>query len=203
MSDTEPTAPTLVKEIRLRDGVAIVVGGIIGSGIFLVPKDVSAQLTSFGGVMLVWIVGGALSLFGALALAELGAALSHTGGLYVYLKEAYGRPVGFLYGWGQLVAISSGTVATLAVAFGLYLSRLIPLTQGEQKAVGVASILVLTWVNCIGLREGKLVQNIFTVAKVAGLGLVIVLLLARGRPLEMWSASFWPQESLAPAWIPF
>jgi APA family basic amino acid/polyamine antiporter len=192
-----------VKEIRLRDGVAIVVGGIIGSGIFLVPKDVSEQLTSFGAVMLVWIAGGLLSLFGALALAELGAALPHTGGLYVYLREAYGRPVGFLYGWGQLVAISSGTVATLAVAFGLYLSRLIPLGAWEQKAVGVTSILVLTWVNCIGLREGKLVQNVFTVAKVAGLGLVIVLLLARGRPLEMWSADFWPQGELLPSLVPF
>ena len=203
MGDTGPAAPALVREIRLRDGVAIVVGGIIGSGIFLVPKDVSQQLSSFGGVMLVWIAGGLLSLFGALALAELGAALPHTGGLYVYLKEAYGRPVGFLYGWGQLVAISSGTVATLAVAFGLYLSRLMPLTEGEQKAVGVASILVLTWVNCLGLREGKLVQNVFTVAKVAGLGLVIVLLLARGRPLEMWSASFWPEGGFSPDWIPF
>jgi APA family basic amino acid/polyamine antiporter len=195
--------PTLVKEIHLRDGVAIVVGGIIGSGIFLVPKDVSQQLTSFGGVLLVWVAGGALSLFGALALAELGAALPHTGGLYVYLKEAYGRPVGFLYGWGQLVAISSGTVATLAVAFGLYLSRLIPLSAGEQKMVGVASVLVLTWVNCLGLREGKLVQNIFTVAKVAGLGLVIVLLLARGRPLEMWTTTFWPEGGFAPDWVPF
>ncbi|MGH9779671.1 MAG: APC family permease, partial [Candidatus Acidiferrales bacterium] len=200
---THSDTPTLAREIRLRDGVAIVVGGIIGSGIFLVPKDVSQQLTSFGGVMLVWIAGGALSLFGALALAELGTALPQTGGLYVYLKEAYGRPVGFLYGWGQLVAISSGTVATLAVAFGLYLSRLIPLTQTEQKAVGVASILVLTWVNCIGLREGKLVQNVFTVAKVAGLSLVIVLLLARGRPLEMWSQNFWPEGGFAPDWVPF
>jgi len=203
MTGTEGTKPTLVKELHLRDGVAIVVGGIIGSGIFLVPKDVSGQLTSFSGVMLVWIAGGALSLFGALALAELGAALPHTGGLYVYLKEAYGRPVGFLYGWGQLVAISSGTVATLAVAFGLYVSRLIPLGAWEQKIVGVASILVLTWVNCIGLREGKLVQNVFTVAKVAGLGLVIVLLLVRGRPLEMWSQSFWPEGGFAPDWVPF
>src|SRR3970282_612142 len=126
MTGTEGTKPTLVKELHLRDGVAIVVGGIIGSGIFLVPKDVSGQLTSFSGVMLVWIAGGALSLFGALALAELGAALPHTGGLYVYLKEAYGRPVGFLYGWGQLVAISSGTVAPLAVAFGFSPSRVIP-----------------------------------------------------------------------------
>ncbi len=87
-------APTLAREIRLRDGVAIVVGGIIGSGVFLVPKDVSQQLDSFAGVMLVWIAGGALSLFGALALAELGAALPHTGGLYVYLSEAYGRQEG-------------------------------------------------------------------------------------------------------------
>lgn len=207
---TNSETPALAREIRLRDGVAIVVGGIIGSGIFLVPKDVSEQLTSFGGVLLVWIAGGLLSLFGALALAELGAALPHTGGLYVYLKEAYGRPVGFLYGWGQLVAISSGTVATLAVAFALYLSRLIPLGPWEQKAVGVASILVLTWVNCLGLRNGTRLQNVFTVAKVAGIGLVIVLLLARGRPLEMWSASFWPEGSavggaggFAPDWVPF
>ena len=200
---TGEPAPTLAKEIRLRDGVAIVVGGIIGSGIFLVPKDVSQQLDSFAGVLLVWIAGGALSLFGALALAELGAALPHTVGLYVYLSEAYGRPMGFLYGWGQLIAISSGTVATLAVAFALYLSRLIPLGPLEQKAVGVASVLLLTAVNCRGLRAGTLVQNLSTLAKVAGLGLVIVLLLARGRPLEMWSQSFWPAQGLAPAFLPF
>ncbi|HXE76135.1 MAG TPA: amino acid permease [Candidatus Xenobia bacterium] len=204
------SALALAREIRLGDGVAIVVGGIIGSGIFLVPKDVSQQLDSFAGVLLVWIVGGALSLFGALALAELGAALPRTGGLYVYLSEAYGRPMGFLYGWGQLIAISSGTVATLAVAFGLYLSRLVPLNATEQKVVGVASVLLLTGVNCLGLRRGTWVQNVSTLAKVGGLGLVIVVLLARGRPLEMWSQSFWPSDPAAggagglnPAWIPF
>lgn len=195
--------PTLLRELRLLDGTALVVGGIIGSGIFLVPRSVSEQLDSLGVVLLVWFAGGALSLFGALSLAELGAALPRTGGLFVYLREAYGPWAGFLYGWGQFTMISSGTIATLAVAFSLYLAQLLPLSPAGQKAVGIGSILVLAGVNCVGLRAGKLVQNIFTLAKVGGLGLLVLLLLARGHPLALWSRDFWPREGVHFSWAPF
>ena len=206
LNDSQSTAtgkPTLARELRLQDATAIVVGTIIGSGIFLVPGTVAEQLDSLGAVLLVWLVGGMLSLFGALSLAEMGAAFPGAGGLYVYLRHAYGRPAGFLYGWGLLSMIHSGSIATLAVAFSLYLGRLLPLEYAEEKAVGIACIAVLTYVNCLGIRAGKLVQNIFTVAKLGGLALLTLLLFVRGRPLDALAQDFWPEDPLRLAWAPF
>lgn len=184
--------PTLLRELNWVDTTALVAGCVIGSGIFLVPGSVAGQLTSFGEVMLVWLVGGVLTVFGALSLAELGAAYHGSGGLYIYLREAYGRPLAFLYGWGELAMIHSGSVATLAAGFSLYVAQLIPMGVVGQKAVGIACIAVLTFVNCIGVRSGKLVQNIFTIAKLGGLAAMIVLLLARGRPMEALSGELLP-----------
>jgi APA family basic amino acid/polyamine antiporter len=181
----------LLHELGLRDAMAIVAGTVIGSGIFLVPNSVASQLSSLSGVLLVWIIGGLLSLFGALALGELGAAFPGAGGLYVYLREAYGKTVGFLYGWGLLTLIHSGSIATLAVAFRIYLAQIAPLTITEEKVVGVAGILVLTGVNCVGVRFGKGVQNVFALAKLGGLGLMVTLLFSRGRA-HLLDASFWP-----------
>lgn len=194
---------SLVRGIGVGDGVALVVGGIIGSGVFLVPKDVSQQVESFGAVLLVWLAGGVLSLAGALSLGELGAAIPKTGGLYVYLREAYGRPLAFFYGWALFTIIHTGTIAALGAALGLYSGSVIQIYSGYelgiwgQRLIGVGSIALLTWVNCLGLGPGKWVQNIFTVAKVAGLGLVIVLLLARGRPIELLATGFWPAGGVA------
>lgn len=176
------TAPTkgLVRELNLRDGMALVVGTVIGSGIFLVPGAVARQLPSFSGVLLVWVVGGALSLFGALSLAELSASYPGTGGLYVYLRQAYGRPVGFLYGWSLLTMIQSGSIATLAVAFALYLSYVFPMSTVWQKTVAILCIGILSAINCLGIKSGKLTQNIVTICKLGGLGAMIALLVARG-----------------------
>ncbi|MGH9685223.1 MAG: APC family permease [Candidatus Acidiferrales bacterium] len=184
----------LLRELGLRDAIAIVAGTVIGSGIFLVPNSVANQLPSFSGVLLVWLAGGLLSLFGALALGELGAAFPGAGGLYVYLREAYGRPTGFLYGWGLLTLIHSGSIATLAVGFRIYLAQIVPLTIAEQKAAGIACVLVLTAANCLGVRSGKGVQNVFTVAKLAGLALMIGLLFFRGHA-RMLTANFWPKSA--------
>lgn len=185
----------LLRELGLRDAVAIVAGTVIGSGIFLVPKNVASQLSSLFGVLLVWLTGGFLSLFGALALGELGAAFPGAGGLYVYLRQAYGKTVGFLYGWGLLTLIHSGSIATLAVAFRIYLAQIVPLTITEQKVAGVAGVLVLTGVNCVGVRFGKSVQNVFTLAKLGGLTLMVTLLFSRGHA-HMLGASFWPKGPL-------
>ena len=184
--------PALLRELNWVDTTAMVVGCVIGSGIFLVPGSVAGQLTSFGEVMLVWIVGGVLTVFGALSLAELGAAYPGSGGLYIYLRQAFGRPMGFLYGWGELSMIHSGSVATLAAGFSLYVAQLFPMGTVGQKAVGIACIALLTLVNCIGVRSGKIVQNIFTVAKVGGLAAMIVLLLSRGKPMETLSGELLP-----------
>jgi len=188
---------SLVRELGVFDATAIVIGVILGSGIFLVPKDVANQLDSLFAVSLVWLVGGVLSLFGALSLAEMGAAFPGAGGLYVYLSQAYGRPAGFLYGWGLFTAIQSGSIATLAVAFGLYAAQLVPVGYWGQKAIAIACILGLTFVNCRGVRSGKTVQNIFTVAKMGGLAIMIVLLFVRGQPMQLIPKDFWPQGGLA------
>ncbi len=192
----------LVRELGLVDGTALVVGTVIGSGIFLVPGPIAMHVESLGAVLLVWAVGGVLSLSGALSLGELGAMYPGAGGLYVYLRHAYGRPVAFLYGWGLLSMIQTGSIATLAVGFSLYLSRIVPQTRGEQKAAAVVSILVLTGVNCFGLRLGKLVQNVSTVSKLAGLALLFLLLVWRGH-VSLLRSSFAPTASVAHSVVPF
>ena len=164
------------RELSLADGIAVVVGTVIGSGVFLVPGSIAKHLTSLGPVLLIWLVGAVLSLCGGLALGELGAMLPEAGGLYVYLRRAYGRPLAFLYGWGLLTMIHTGSIATLAAAFRLYLAQMIPLSAVEQKAAGIACVILLTFFNCRGLRMGKFVQNLSTLSKVGGLGLMIALL---------------------------
>lgn len=181
--------PGFARELNLADGIAIVVGTIIGSGVFLVPRSIAGELSAVGAVLLVWIAGGALSLFGGLALGELGAMFPEAGGLYVYLRRIYGKPTGFLYGWGLLTIIHSGSIATLAVAFRLYLGQTFSLGQTSQKLVGVGCVLFLTGLNCLGLRPAKLVQNISALSKIAGLGAMIVLLLWR-------THGHWPANNL-------
>jgi basic amino acid/polyamine antiporter, APA family len=183
----------LLRELRLRDAIAIVAGTIIGSGIFLVPGNIAGQLSSFSAVILVWITGGLLSLFGALALGELGAAFPKAGGIYVYLRQAYGKSVGFLYGWALLALIHSGSIATLAVAFRIYLARIVPLTGAQQKIAGVLCVLVLTGVNCFGLRSGKNVHNLLTIAKYFGLAIMLALLFYGGH-VHLLKSSVWPQN---------
>jgi basic amino acid/polyamine antiporter, APA family len=191
-----PIAETLLRDLNLRDATAIVAGTVIGSGIFLVPNSVANELPSFAAVLLVWVVGGLLSLFGALALGELGAAFPGAGGLYVYLRHAYGKPIAFLYGWGLLTLIHSGSIATLAVAFRMYLAQIFPLTTLQQKGAGITCILVLTAVNCFGVRSGKEVQNLLTIAKFGGLALMIGILFFRGHA-GLLKASFLPSSHFA------
>jgi len=195
--DLQPASEgtALRRELGLFDAIAIVAGTVIGSGIFLVPNSVAKQLPSLAAVLLVWLTGGLLSLFGALALGELGTAFPGAGGLYVYLRQAYGRVIGFLYGWGLLTLIHSGSIATLAVAFRIYLAQIVPLTINQQKLAGVACVLVLTGLNCLGVRSGKGAQNIFTVAKFGGLALMIGLLFFRGNA-HMLKASVWPRPAM-------
>ena len=169
----KPEVKTLPREIGILGSTAIVVGTIIGSGIFLVPHNVAQQVGSVFSLYLVWIVGGALALAGALSLAELGAAMPEAGGIYVYLRESYGKLFAFLYGWGSLLVIDAGSAATLAVAFGIYASGFVPLTPLEQKVLGAVVIAVLTLINILGVRKGTAVQTIFTIAKLGGLAIII------------------------------
>ena len=172
--------PTLRKELNLFDAVAIVVGTVIGSGIFLIPSFIAAQLHSLAVVLFVWVVGGVLTVFGALSLAELGSIYPGTGGLCTYLRHAYGPLPAFLYAWELLFMIHSGTIAGLAVAFGLFASQIFPLNTVEEKVLSAAFILALTTINCFGIRGGKLVQNLIAVAKISGLAAIILLTCIKG-----------------------
>jgi APA family basic amino acid/polyamine antiporter len=153
--------------------IAIVVGTIIGSGIFLVPHDVARQIGSVSTLALVWLIGGALALAGSLSLAELGAATPEAGGVYVYLRDAYGKLAAFLYGWAALLVIESGGIATLAVAFSIYASTFFPFTPLERKLVASAVIALLTAVNITGVKRAAWVQTFFTLAKLAGVAIIV------------------------------
>jgi APA family basic amino acid/polyamine antiporter len=175
------------------------VGTIIGSGIFLVPHNVAMHVGTPTSLFTVWVVGGLLSLAGALSLAELGAALPEAGGVYVYLREAYGKGFAFLYGWGMLVVIHSGSAATLAVAFGIYSGTFLPLSPLERKLVASAVVTVLTVVNVLGVRSGSAVQTLFTFAKLGGLAIIVAsAVFARGvQPLATSAPLPTPRTTLS------
>lgn len=170
----------LVRALTTKDGLMIVIGSVIGSGIFLVPGFIAVQLGSLRAVLGVWLFGAVLSVCGALSLAEMGSMFPGAGGLYIYLRRAYGQGVAFLYGWGLLAMIQTGTIATLGAGFGLYLSRITSLSAGQQKVTGAVAVLLLTAVNLLGLRAAKRFQNVSTAAKIAGLLLFGALLFWRG-----------------------
>jgi APA family basic amino acid/polyamine antiporter len=168
MSATETRS--LPRVLSLWDIVSLVVGGVIGSGIFLVPKDMAAAVGGPLLILAVWVAGGLLSMFGAFSFGELGASMPEAGGVYVYLREAYGPILSFLFGWTLFLVIDSGAIATLAVAFSSkYLPHFFPLTPLMQHAVSVALILFLMIMNYIGVRSGANLQNVLTAIKFVGL----------------------------------
>lgn len=191
-----PQSLSLIRTLGPWDAASIVVGTIIGSGIFLVPSSMAAAVGSPAMVLLVFVVGGLLSLAGALTYAELGAAMPDAGGEYVYLREAYGPLWGFLYGWTQFCVAKSGSIATLATAFFYYLANFLPALEtplweavlpigaggtvlriSSGQILAMALILGLAWVNYFGVRVGGRVQTSVTALKI-GLILAIVGLAA-------------------------
>lgn len=171
-TNSRPGSHSLARELTAGDGFAIVAGSVIGSGIFLVPGAIAAHLGSLPAVLSVWFAGGVLSLFGALSLAEMGAMFPDAGGLYAYLRYAYGRLIAFLYGWGLVSMIQTGSIATLAAGFSLYLSQLLPISPGQQKLLAIVPILALTSFNLMSLHRAKLLQNVGNAAKLLGVGLL-------------------------------
>jgi len=151
------------------------VGGIIGSGIFMVPATVALYTTSSSLFFMVWILGGIISLFGALSVAELGAAMPRAGGQYVYLNEAYGPVWGYLYGWSAVAVINTASIAAVGVAFAEYLSFFTPLNSFDIKSVAIVSIVILTIINVIDVKSGARFQNWFTFTKIASIIIVILL----------------------------
>jgi len=177
--------------------LCVVVGSVIGSGIFIVPATVARNVPFLGGIALVWIVGGLFSLAGALTLAELGTMLPSAGGPYVYLREAFGRLPAFLFGWAELLVVRTGSIATLASAFGLYFALLVPAPWGLrplvwQTTAAVAATIAVATVNVVGTRYGGRVQVVGTGLKVGALMAMIVLPFALGKVDPGLLTPIWP-----------
>ncbi len=168
--------PQLIRGLGLKEAITVLMGSIIGSGIFLTPRAIAQATPSPGVILLVWTVSGVLTLFGALAYAELGAMMPRSGGQYVYLREAFGPLWGFLFGWTLFLVIQTGSIAAVAVAFAEYSGYFVPLSPGLMKVVAILCILLLTAVNYVGVRRGGWIQNVFTTLKVGA----IVALVAWG-----------------------
>jgi APA family basic amino acid/polyamine antiporter len=185
-------ALTLRKVIRLPHATALVVGTIIGASIFVQPSEIAGRVPSLWGVLAVWTVAGALTLVGALVCAELASTFPRTGGVYVYLTEAYHPAVGYLWGWAMFWTMHSGIIAAIAVVFARYASFFVPLDDTGTKAVAIGTILLLSAINYVGVRVGSLVQTWFTVGKLIAVVAIIVLGAAIGARVP---AHFVPPES--------
>ncbi|NOT53891.1 MAG: amino acid permease [Deltaproteobacteria bacterium] len=204
---------TFRRELGLLDASAIVAGSMIGSGIFIVSADVARTVGSPGWLLVLWGLNAVITVLGALSYGELAAMMPRAGGQYVYLREAYSPLLGFLYGWTLFLVIQTGTIAAVAVAFAKFLGVLVPwvsaqqvlvqlgpVTLSTQRLVAIAVIVVLSWSNSRGIREGKLVQNVFTTAKVVGLLALIGLGLFVANSTEARAANFdnvWGDTSLS------
>jgi len=196
MAEVIPGKPGLVAGLRLLDATTIVMGSMIGSGIFLVSADIARQVASPGLLILTWVVTAVLTLIAALSYGELAAMMPQAGGQYVYLREAFGPLSGFLYGWTLFLVIQTGTIAAVAVAFAKYAGVLWPAISGDryvvrlgafgistQQTLAIAVLVLLSWVNIRGVRTGAAVQNVFTVAKTGALAALVVLgIFAEGAP---------------------
>jgi APA family basic amino acid/polyamine antiporter len=187
----EPKTGSLIRQLGLLDSTALVMGVIIGSGIFLVPGSIARQLSSLSAVIAVWVVGGVLSILGGLALAELGASMPTAGGLYIYIERAYGRFAGFVYGWMGMAIINSGSVATMAAGVGSYVASIAHLSLVQQKLLQVGVLAFFTTINCFGVTLGKWVQNALSLTKLGGLLVMTLALLGHGSRANL-TAHFWP-----------
>jgi APA family basic amino acid/polyamine antiporter len=164
-----PRDGELLRRIGLYAATAITVGNIIGSGIFRSPHSVAQHLHSFPVVLFAWVLGGVLSICGSLVLTELVVTHPHTGGLYVFIREAFGDAFGFVFGWANLWVIKPTVIASITSVFALYFCQVLHLGKGAEFPVGAGAILLLTFVNGLGVREGAGTQSLFTTLKVIGI----------------------------------
>lgn len=159
----------LKRQLRFWDSVAITVGVVIGVGIFRVPSEVAGHLSSSGLILLAWLFGGLISLLGVLCYAELSSQFPETGGTYVFLREAYGKFIGFLYGWAELAINRGASIAAVAYIFAAYLHSLIPYGAQNEKWIAITAIAMLTGINMVGVRFGVGVQSVLTSFKVTAI----------------------------------
>src|SRR5262245_9223808 len=192
MASPVETRPDLARTLGLRDMVMITIGTVIGSGIFRVPAEtLQAAGGSAGLALSVWVLGGVLSLLGALTYAELGAMKPDAGGIYVYIRDAFGPLAAFLYGWVMFLAIGPGTVAALTVAAADYVGQLVTLSELGKRAFSLALIAVVAALNVVGTRTSADVQNVATLVKSGALVLLGVVLLMFG---DAGPGRLWPES---------
>ena len=212
-----PTSGHLNRVLGLREAIALVVGSMVGSGIFIVSADIARQVKSPGLLLVVWLVTGLMTVVAAAYYGELAASMPHSGGQYVYLRECFGPLSGFVYGWSMLLVIQTATIAAVAVAFAKFAGVVVPWVSSDawiwkmgelgpysvglntQNLLAILSIVALTWVNLQGVRLGALVQNLFTYTKTAALaGMVLLgILFANPVALRANKEAFWGNPGLA------
>jgi basic amino acid/polyamine antiporter, APA family len=204
----------LQKRVNLFDGISIVAGAMIGSGIFIVSADIARNVGSPGWLMVVWLITGIITVIGAISYGELASMMPHVGGQYVYLKEAYHPLIGFLFGWTTFLVIQCGSIAAVAVAFAKFsgvlfpwisekniLLQLGPLKINSTMVIAISMISFLTWLNTRGIVTGKTVQNFFSSTKVIALfGFIIIGFLATKsiNSLEINKEVFWKASQIGP-----
>jgi APA family basic amino acid/polyamine antiporter len=190
----------LHRTLRLPHATALVVGTIIGSAVFVQASEVTHHVPSLTGVLLVWIVSGVLTLFGALACAELATAFPRTGGVYVFLREIYTPLAGFLWGWAMFWVMHSGIIAAMSMVFARYAGVFIPLGDGGMRAVAVAAILINSAINYAGVKRSSTLQTTITATKVAAVALIVIVGFALGSQLPHQGAPLVDQPAgTAPA----
>ena len=193
-SENNAEQPSLVRGLSLLDSVLLLVSGIIGSSIFLTAKDIATPLPNPALFFFVWVLGGLISLCACVAFAELGSMFPDSGGQYIYLREAFGDLVAFLYGWMLFAVANGGSIAALSVAAAAYMGNILPAISQTHVVfsvvgvdftrahlVGLILIAILTWVNVVGLRWGALLQNVSTWTKFAAMAVFVVLGFAIGK----------------------
>ena len=198
--------------LSLLDATMIVAGSMIGSGVFLVSAEIARNVGSAGWLTLMWVLGGIVTIIAAVSYGELSGMYPKAGGQYVYLREAYNPLVAFLFGWTQFSVIQTGTIAAVAVAFAKFSSYMIPAFSEENylldlgflkisaaQVVAIISIIILTWINTRGIRNGKIIQTVFTLAKLLSLFGLIIFGFLLGAKQEIWNANWanaWQAVSL-------
>ena len=211
----------LKRELGLLDGTMLVVGSMIGSGIFIVSADIARQVGSTAWLLIIWLLSGLITIIAAVSYGELSAMFPKAGGQYVYLKEAYNKLIAFLYGWSFFGVIQTGTIAAVGVAFSKFTAYLIPAVSDENilyeigafklnaaQLVSIATIILLTYINSRGVKNGKVLQTVLTIIKIASLIGLIFFGLTLGAKADIWNANWtdiWTTKSYNVAsgsWLP-
>lgn len=207
MNDNNPKE--FKKELGLLDGTMLVVGSMIGSGIFIVSADIARQVGSTAWLILIWLISGIITMIAAISYGELSAMFPNAGGQYVYLKEAYNKLIAFLYGWSFFAVIQTGTIAAVGVAFSKFAAYLIPAVSDENilweigslklnvaQIISIVTIIFLTYLNTCGVKNSKMLQTILTIIKIVSIAGLIIFGFALSAKASIWNANW------ADAWTP-